>query len=119
MPDRLDVSALIHGRCPRCKQAPIFGPLFSRRALTMEPSCPVCGLDFEPEAGYYLGAMYVSYGIGIFTVLPVSLFLIFVLGASLAVTLVVMVVQTLLTMIFMYRASRLIWLHVDYAIDPR
>ena len=27
--------------------------------------CPVCGLKFEREQGYFLGAMYVSYALAI------------------------------------------------------
>ena len=97
----------------------MFGPMFSARALKMHRRCPECALDFEPESGYYLGAMYVSYALGIFTVLPVALLLVFWLEVSLAVTLALMVAQTLLTMLFMYRASRVIWLHIDFALDPR
>jgi hypothetical protein len=28
----------------------------------MHACCPVCGLHFEREEGYFLGAMYISYG---------------------------------------------------------
>ena len=31
----------------------------------MHESCPVCGLRFEREEGYFLGAMYFSYGLSI------------------------------------------------------
>src|SRR5262245_2905279 len=48
--------ALLRHRCPRCCKAPIF-----RGRLEMNPVCPVCGLDFQPEGGYFLGAMYISY----------------------------------------------------------
>jgi uncharacterized protein (DUF983 family) len=85
----------------------------------MHKSCPQCGLDYEPEAGYFLGAMYVSYAIGIMTVLPVTLALVFVFDASLVVALTVALLQTVLTMLFMYRASRVIWLHIDQALDRR
>jgi len=31
----------------------------------MHPNCPVCGESYEPEPGYYFGAMYVSYAINV------------------------------------------------------
>ena len=31
----------------------------------MHERCPVCDLKFEREAGYFLGAMYVSYGLAL------------------------------------------------------
>ena len=31
----------------------------------MHDRCPICGLRFNREPGYFLGAMYISYGLGI------------------------------------------------------
>lgn len=39
-------------RCPRCGQTGLF-----RRWFTMVDDCPRCGLHFEREEGYWLGAM--------------------------------------------------------------
>ncbi len=51
--------ALVRLRCPRCREGRIFaGP------LKMNDPCPVCGLIFQREEGYFLGAMYVSYLLG-------------------------------------------------------
>jgi uncharacterized protein (DUF983 family) len=116
---RVRPAAAIRGRCPRCGEGAIFEPLLGRGALRMHPRCPVCGLDFEPEEGYFTGAMYVSYSLGILTVLPVAMLLILALGASLALTLTVALVQTLLTTLIMFRYSRIIWLHIDQVIQPR
>jgi uncharacterized protein (DUF983 family) len=84
----------------------------------MNPACDICGLRFEREAGYFLGAMYISYGLGVLTVLPVSLFLILVAGWSLWPVMAVMVVQTLISTPVFYRSSRVIWIHVDQAFIP-
>ena len=40
-------------RCPRCGRSPLFTGL-----VRMVPRCPVCGLDFERETGYFIGAIY-------------------------------------------------------------
>ena len=31
----------------------------------MHHYCPECGLNFKPETGFYFGATYVSYGLGV------------------------------------------------------
>ncbi|GAB3835208.1 DUF983 domain-containing protein [Hymenobacter jeollabukensis] len=59
--------ALLRLRCPRCHA----GPLFTHSALSltkfdeMPDSCPVCGQHYEPETGFYWGAMYISYGLAV------------------------------------------------------
>src|SRR5437588_9647222 len=48
--------AILRLRCPRCLTGKVF-----RGPVTMNDPCPVCGLVFQREEGYFLGAMYVSY----------------------------------------------------------
>src|SRR5207244_4667878 len=52
--------AIIRQRCPVCFQGAMF-----RGRFEMNATCPVCGHRFEREPGFFQGAMYVSYGIGI------------------------------------------------------
>jgi uncharacterized protein (DUF2062 family) len=85
----------------------------------MTDACPVCGLRFLREAGYFLGAMYISYGLGVATVLPVAIVLAVVLEWPLAVVLTIALLQTLLSVPLFFRYSRVIWLHADQLIDPR
>jgi uncharacterized protein (DUF983 family) len=47
-------------RCPRCGQGRVFAS-----AWTMHRACPACDLVFEREPGYFTGAMYFSYALGI------------------------------------------------------
>lgn len=67
--------ALLALRCPRCHE----GRLFSHSALAltkfseMPAQCPVCGQAYEPEPGFYIGAMYVSYSFVVPLVLGVGL----------------------------------------------
>jgi hypothetical protein len=84
----------------------------------MNPACPVCGLRFLREAGYFLGAMYVSYGLGVLTVLPVAVILAVVLEWHLALVMIVAGLQTLISVPLFLRFSRVLWLHVDFAFDP-
>jgi uncharacterized protein (DUF983 family) len=120
-PERVGFSlrALGKGRCPRCKQGQVFRDGVLGLLGAMHDRCPVCGLVFLRESGYFLGAMYVSYGLGVLTILPVSIVLAVVLEWPLSTVLAIMVVQTLVSMPLFLRFSRLLWLHADQVIDPR
>ncbi len=85
----------------------------------MNTSCPECGLPFLREAGYFLGAMYVSYGLGVLTILPVGVVLAVVLEWPLSIVIPIVIIQAILSMPLFLRYSRIIWLHVDHAFDPR
>jgi uncharacterized protein (DUF983 family) len=71
-------AALLALRCPRCHE----GKLFSAPAYTltkfadMPEACPVCGQAYEPEPGFYYGAMFVSYAfsVAIFAITTVALY---------------------------------------------
>src|SRR5580700_10391100 len=60
--------AILRQMCPRCRA----GRIFRRSIFTgfpgMQERCPNCGLKFEREQGYFLGAMYISYGMALFTI---------------------------------------------------
>ena len=101
--------AVLLQRCPRCLQGPIFHGL-----MTMHKDCPVCGHHFEREPGYFLGAMYASY----FLAVPLLLILYWLLwwflpawrGEYLAL---LTVVPYLLVVPWVFRYSRVIWMHID------
>ncbi|HWC30270.1 MAG TPA: DUF983 domain-containing protein [Dehalococcoidia bacterium] len=115
----MNLSAILLGRCPRCRSGHIFKPGLVGAIGLMNDVCEVCGLRFLRESGYFLGAMYVSYGLGVLTILPVSTVLAVVVGWPLWVVLLLMVVETLVLMPFFLRYSRVIWLYLDQEIDPR
>lgn len=74
--------ALLRLRCPRCHA----GPLFTHNASSlrhfdeMPPVCPVCHQTYEPEPGFYYGAMYVSFGFSVLVVGAVGFALYFLAG---------------------------------------
>ena len=110
---------MLAGRCPRCRRGSIFQSGFLGLIGMMNDSCAVCGLPFLREAGYFLGAMYVCYGLGVITILPVGIILAVVLEWPLEVVLPLVIIQAIVSMPLFLRFSRSIWLHIDQAIDPR
>jgi uncharacterized protein (DUF983 family) len=101
--------AILRQRCPRCRQGHVF-----RGSTDMNPGCPVCGLPFEREQGYFLGAMYVSY-----TISMVVLGLMMWVGSlllptwDLGVLVLVACVFYLPLVPMVFRYSRVIWIHFD------
>ena len=59
--------ALLAGKCPRCRQGKMFPyPAYDlKRFAKMNEDCPVCGLHFEREPGFFVGAMYVNYALAV------------------------------------------------------
>jgi hypothetical protein len=85
----------------------------------MNDPCPVCGLIFQREEGYFLGAMYVSYVLASALLIP-SYFLAAALFpglGSLAVALVALVPYLpLVPLVFRY--SRVLWIYFERGVCP-
>jgi uncharacterized protein (DUF983 family) len=107
------LSAILKQRCPRCMQGKVFATLWD-----MESHCPVCHLEFEREPGYFLGAMYFSYGLAIISGAP-TLFLMLGLGAANLWIVLALACQLALSSPLLFRYSRVMWLHFDQIFDPR
>jgi len=85
----------------------------------MHERCPSCNLEFEREPGYFIGAMYVSYGIAV--VMITALFWIvslFAPGSSFEMALSIAALLFLMFVPVVFRYSRIIWMHIDRTIDP-
>src|SRR5438445_10929800 len=52
--------SIVRQRCPVCLEGRMFRGVFA-----MNAACSVCGHRFERETGFFQGAMYVSYALGI------------------------------------------------------
>ena len=54
--------------CPQCREGKMFKYPLSKisKFAEMNQNCPVCNLKFEPETGFWFGAMFVSYANTIF-----------------------------------------------------
>jgi uncharacterized protein (DUF983 family) len=115
----VSLRAMLQGRCPRCREGAVFKSGLGGLAGLMNDTCPHCGLRFLREAGYFLGAMYVSYGLGVLTILPLAIVLTLVVEWPVVAVLAVVLGQTLLSAPLFFRYSRAIWLHVDQRLDPR
>ena len=117
---RANVSAaagIIHQLCPRCRTGKIF-----RKSLFLFPKmyerCPVCDLKFEREQGYFLGAMYISYGLGIGAILILALALWAILGWRVDKAMIWGIVLFLPAAPFLTLVARVLWIYLDQSVDP-
>ncbi len=85
----------------------------------MNRDCPVCGLTFEKENGYFLGAMVVSYFLAAFSVIPTILLLRFYFETSIVTMIFIPCLQVVLMNPLLFHASRMAWLYIDHAADPQ
>ncbi|MEY3050010.1 MAG: hypothetical protein RL365_2048 [Bacteroidota bacterium] len=53
--------------CPQCQESHMMvsNPYRFSTMGEVKDKCEVCGLDLKPEPGFYYGAMYVSYALGV------------------------------------------------------
>ena len=109
-------------RCPRCHQGRVFKTsAFSPRFQEMHASCPACHQHYEPEPGFYWGAMYISYAFSVAIVVAVGI-AVFVLGhdpdtwvyvAGVAITTIMMVPLS-----FRYSRMVMLYLFAGFDYDP-
>ena len=62
------IISMFGNKCPNCNKGNIFekGLLhFSFSFPKMHENCSNCGTKFEKEPGFFFGAMFVSYGLGV------------------------------------------------------
>jgi uncharacterized protein (DUF983 family) len=100
-------------RCPRCGRAPLF-----RGWFTMNEVCAVCYLQFERAQGYWIGAIYVNYGVT--TAIAVGGFFLLWAWADLstAAQLALWVPFCVVFPLWFFRYSRAIWLAVEQGFNP-
>ena len=109
------LTALWRGCCPECRDGRIF-----RGRLAMHRRCPVCDFDFEPEPGYFTGAMYISYALAVPLVALLAL-AVYLVAPRLSGGAIVLVAAALFIPAVpnVFRASRVLWIHIARAFDSR
>lgn len=106
--------------CPRCQEGAFFvaHPYNLRKVGELHPNCPKCGLKYEKEIGFYYGAMYVSYalGVGLFVACWIT-FNLFFPYASMALQITTISLISLLSGPYFYALSKIIWANFFFGYD--
>jgi len=109
---------ILKQRCPRCRMGSIFRYSIFRGFPKMRERCPICDLKFDREPGYFLGAMYVSYGLGIVIVALIAALLWSVTGWWITKDTIWAVVLFLPLAPTITLFARVLWIYLDQTIDP-
>ena len=105
--------ALLRLRCPVCLRGRLF-----RSLLGMHHNCPVCGIAYEREHGYYLNSMFIAYALGFLVIAPSAIFLA-LRQVSIGFFAAAIIIETIIVWPIIFRYARAIWLHADQMLDPR
>ena len=122
MPINSSFSAQLNCKCPRCWKGDIFQYPISNylKFSVTNKECSNCGAYFEPEPGFYYGAMFVSYALSValFAVIGVSLYVL--IRPSDEIYLIVIGIAALLFTPLSFRYSRVLFLYWfgGYKHDP-
>src|SRR6185436_4976430 len=92
-------------RCPACGSGAVFSGWFA-----MRESCPHCGLHFEREPGYFVGAIYVNYAATDVESLGVPIALDVAFGLALWAQVAIGAALAVVVPILFFRYSRSLWL---------
>jgi uncharacterized protein (DUF983 family) len=107
------LGAAVQLRCPRCAAGRLFVKPFK-----MYEHCPNCGLKFEREQGYFIGAIYINYAATIAIAVPgyfiVDSFTSMTIHQQLALWVPFAVIFPLL----FFHHARSLWLMLDHFFNP-
>lgn len=105
-------------KCPKCRQSKIFSEPFElSKPLKMPKDCPYCKQRFEPEPGFYYGAMFLSYILSSWMLLLPTLLLVFYFKWSVFGAIFTACLLLALVYFRLLRGSRSLWLHFNIKHD--
>lgn len=84
----------------------------------MHDRCPTCGLRFNREPGYFLGAMYISYALALAIIVVLGALLWLATRWSIDRIALYAVILFLPFVPILTNLSRVLWIYLDQAIDP-
>ncbi len=112
--------SIISMTCPRCRKGKLFvTPYRVSTAYQMLEACPHCSQSYQPEPGFYYGAMFVSYILSAWLFLGIGLTLVFGFSWSILPTLLTVLIVTVLLHNYLFRISRSIWIHLFVKFDSK
>ncbi|MFN5845483.1 MAG: DUF983 domain-containing protein [Flavobacteriia bacterium] len=104
--------SIFKSKCPRCQEGEFFvsHPYDLVNMGDIHTHCDQCGLKYAKEPGFYYGAMYVAYALGValFVTFWVS-FNLFFENVSVGWQIGLIITATILLSPYLYALSKIIW----------
>lgn len=114
--------SILTGTCPRCHQESMYkdkNPLNLANIYKMHEHCSHCGQLYKIEPSFFYGAMYVSYGLGVAVSVAAFVIAYSLFGASLKTSFFIIIAALILSMPFVMRLSRNIWINIFIHYDKQ
>ncbi len=113
------MSSVLSLTCPRCRKGDLFvKPMKLSNPLLMHKKCSECGQNFEPETGFYYGAMFISYiFIAFLSLLSVGLS-VFVFKFPVEISFLTLILFLAAIFIWNLRFCRSLWIHLMIKNNP-
>jgi len=83
----------------------------------MEPRCPSCSLDFRREPGFYLGSIYINYGVTALTTIALYGLLVLGAGCSAEQALAACLAVAVALPMWLFRYARAFLLAIDSSVN--
>ena len=107
-------------KCPKCHEGDFFisHPYNLSKAGDIHRECSKCGFKYESEPGFYYGAMYVAYALGValFVTVWVS-FNLFLPSFSVGWQIGSIIFLTLILGPYIYALSKIIWANFFFSYE--
>lgn len=98
--------------CPRCGAGSLFSGLFR-----MHDACGNCGMRFNPEPGFYLGSIYINYGITVVGTGLIYALLVLGCGVSQRTALAACLFAAVAFPVWFFRYARSLLLALDSTVN--
>ena len=93
-------------------------PLKLSKPLRMHKRCSVCGQPFEPETGFYYGAMFISYVFIAFISLVSVGISVFIFKFPVEISFLILILFLAIIFIWNLKFSRSLWIHIIVKYNP-
>ncbi|WP_294678644.1 DUF983 domain-containing protein [uncultured Fluviicola sp.] len=115
------LKSIFQMKCPQCREGDFFvsKPYDMKNLGKTHEHCSKCGLKYEKEIGFYYGAMYVSYALGValFVTCWVS-FNLFFPQANIWLQIGIISGLSIILSPYFYALSKVIWANLFFSYDP-
>ena len=112
VPRNVLLSRAVRLKCPQCGASKLF-----HHWVLMYPKCDYCGLTYEREPGYFLGSIYINYGLTATTTTIAYVAFHLVLGYSNQWVVPPLLAYCILFPILFFPFARAYWLAMDLSFD--
>jgi uncharacterized protein (DUF983 family) len=105
---------IMQEKCPKCGQSHVFEKSeYFLQFPKMKENCENCDYRFDREPGYFLGAMYLSYGLAVLQGLTTFLICYFFFPTLETLSMLFIIMGVIILFSYKnYRLARVIYMHI-------